>query len=910
MAHRVWFAGCVLAVFSCGGPDSSEGGDAGSNPADVKFETVAEVIIGVPCKTASDCASDSVCIDVTQCDDGLCKYTLAAVGAPCEEGCYAGGSCSAEGVCENLEMKECEEKDGNLCTVPECDGASGECVEVTIEDGGEPYASTACFEGAVCVDGEQDNSAAVPTELALECEGLGDQVDPFGCVAGYVCVGGEESCKELYKEDGAPCWDGEGGEGKTCLGRSCLDGECVVDHDNDAGCGDEDFPDECDAGCLQCTALACHWIPDPANPENPSKKVRYCQPAATIAETCNEDPCANDQVCAVGESTDGPLGKETLGVCAGGESKTKEQCAEELGKPALACLLAGLGCEAEEGGCFIDQTLADQWCWPPEWKCFDKNDTYCTHLNSGVSWDPENGCHTKWVDLDCDDANGCTVDTCKATGDEWQCEHQPVDGAACDDADLCTTAGMCEAGVCAGLAPLCVDDDTDPCNDPACDPASGECLPPQTDGILCDDANACTVGDACAGAACAPGQALVCDDGNACNGAEVCDPAAGCVDGTPLNCADGNACNGVETCDAAEGCVAGQAPVCGDGNACNGEEGCDPLQGCVPGVPLDCTDGNACNGVESCGALEGCLAGAPPICNDGNVCTNDSCAPASGCAYQNNNAECDDGDASTVGDYCAGGQCQPGAPVVCDDGNECTDDQDDPVAGCKYAYNSGPCDDFDACTEGDTCAGGQCVGGPAPDCDDGKPCTIDTCNALAGCIHTEAPDGTICFGGLNHSCVSGECVCVPYCVGKECGSDGCTGFCGVCDEGQECVNGSCTGGGGFDPNGAYSLDKSIFYSCFMGLVSMNYNVLTFVDSGNGLSATPAMNGCCTMTGDTAFDGSFSVTCICPGQGLCDEFYTLTGSFDDDDTWSGTLTSSYSGTCLDCMGQTWNLTGTK
>jgi len=958
---------CVLVALSCGGVDPLEEKDAGVDLQTVKVDAVAEVIIGVACKTAADCTSESVCINATYCDAGVCKHTLAQVGSSCEEGCFVGGACSADGVCEGLELKECAEKDGNLCTVPECDSSLGECVETSIEDGGEPYASTDCFEGAVCIGGEQDNSDAAPTALALECELLGDEVDPFGCIAGFVCVGGEQGCKELYKEDGAECWkdDSEGGE--TCAGRSCLEGECVVDHAFDASCDEEDYPDECDAGCLQCTALECHWIPDPSNPENPSKKVRYCQPGATIGEACSEDPCTNGQVCAFGQSADGPLGKETLGVCAGGESKTKEQCAEELGKPALACLLAGLGCDAEEGGCYIEQSLADQWCWPPEWKCFDKNDTYCTHLDSGEMWDPENGCHTMWVDLDCDDSNGCTVDTCKSTGDEWLCEHQPVDGAACDDDDACTSGGMCEEGVCAGLTPLCVDGDDDPCNDPACDAETGECLPPATDGILCDDANACTVGDACFEGACASGdqlecddgnacnglelcdpasgclsgeplscddgnacngvescdaaegclvgQALVCSDGNACNGEETCDPGQGCISGVPLNCGDGNACNGVETCDVVEGCVSGQAPVCSDGNACNGEELCDPIQGCVPGVPLSCNDGNACNGVESCGALEGCLAGTPPDCDDGEICTNDSCSPDSGCFHQNNSIACDDGDASTVGDFCSGGKCTPGAPVDCDDGNVCTNDQDDPVVGCKYTNNQLPCDDFDACTEGDGCAGGQCVSGPDVDCDDGNFCTVDTCNALSGCGHTDAPDGTSCFGGLNYACVNGNCLCVPDCDGKDCGSDGCIGFCGICDDGQECVNGSCSGGGGFDPNGTYGLSPSVTYSCgeIFGsyLVSFNHQNFTFVDSGSELTVTPSMNGCCTMTGASAKDGDIWATCTCPGGGVCDETYQLIGSFTSDTTWEASMTASYSGQlCLGCSYKSWWVTGTK
>jgi len=33
--------------------------------------------------------------------------------------------------------------------------------------------------------------------------------------------------------------------------------------------------------------------------------------------------------------------------------------------------------------------------------------------------------------------------------------------------------------------------------------------------------------------------------------------------------------------------------------------------------------------------------------------------------------------------------------------------------------------------------------------------------------------------------------CVPNCSGRECGSDGCGGFCGLCDDGQLCSGGIC-----------------------------------------------------------------------------------------------------------------------
>ena len=54
--------------------------------------------------------------------------------------------------------------------------------------------------------------------------------------------------------------------------------------------------------------------------------------------------------------------------------------------------------------------------------------------------------------------------------------------------------------------------------------------------------------------------------------------------------------------------------------------------------------------------------------------------------------------------------CTPGG---CVDGNPCTDDECDPVVGCKNTPNTAGCDGGDGCTVGDVCAGGKCAVGKA-----------------------------------------------------------------------------------------------------------------------------------------------------------------------------------------------------
>lgn len=41
-------------------------------------------------------------------------------------------------------------------------------------------------------------------------------------------------------------------------------------------------------------------------------------------------------------------------------------------------------------------------------------------------------------------------------------------------------------------------------------------------------------------------------------------------------------------------------------------------------------------------------------------------------------------------------------------------------------------------------------------------------------------------------CAQGNPTCTPDCIGKNCGSDGCSGLCGTCPQNQACSNGQCT----------------------------------------------------------------------------------------------------------------------
>ena len=85
-------------------------------------------------------------------------------------------------------------------------------------------------------------------------------------------------------------------------------------------------------------------------------------------------------------------------------------------------------------------------------------------------------------------------------------------------------------------------------------------------------------------------------------------------------------------------------------------------------------------------------------------------------------------------------------------------------------------DDTGDTLQGDTTCTPQC---------DGKECGMDGCAGFCG----------YCTGGLECS-ATGQCVepCVAKCSGKECGDDGCGGTCGSCPTGETCTGaGVCEG---------------------------------------------------------------------------------------------------------------------
>lgn len=174
---------------------------------------------------------------------------------------------------------------------------------------------------------------------------------------------------------------------------------------------------------------------------------------------------------------------------------------------------------------------------------------------------------------------------------------------------------------------------------------------------------------------------------------------------------------------------------------------------------------------------QGCWVwGSVQECNDSKVCTTDSCSAGS-CKYTNNTNACNDGDPCTIGDFCSGGQCQPGSPMNCNDGIFCTTDSCS-GGSCQFVHNSNACNDNDPCTTGDQCTGGTCKGTPIV-CNDNKECTNDSCSG-----------GSCQFVNNSNACNDNN----PCTSGDQCSLGSCKGTPIDCNDNNPCTNDSCSGG--------------------------------------------------------------------------------------------------------------------
>jgi hypothetical protein len=373
----------------------------------------------------------------------------------------------------------------------------------------------------------------------------------------------------------------------------------------------------------------------------------------------------------------------------------------------------------------------------------------------------------------------------------------------------------------------------------------------------CADGNACNGNERCLGGFCAGGTPPNCNDNSACT-LDQCDPTLGCQHAPVVNgtsCSDGNACNGAETCRNGS-CTAGTPPSngssCNLGNPCTNGDFCETgvcRAGVIRPDGAGCGDGNTCNGNETCQAGV-CTSGTPKpngtTCGDGDPCNGVDLCQSGACvtgAVPPNGTPCSDGDVCNGAEVCQNQVCVMGTPPP----------------------NGTSCADSNLCDGSEKCESGICVNGRGLDCDDGNPCTNDSCGDAVGCIHTPRAVGAFCDDG--NPCNGREkcqanAVCgpgTPLPNGTNC-DDG-----NVCNGLETCSSGQCKAGTPF-PEGSGCADGNVcngFETCHNGFCTSgtpiecdDHNPCTAdtCQASNGCKFTNLANGTACTDDENVCDG--------------------------------------------------------
>jgi hypothetical protein len=334
-------------------------------------------------------------------------------------------------------------------------------------------------------------------------------------------------------------------------------------------------------------------------------------------------------------------------------------------------------------------------------------------------------------------------------------------------------------------------------------------------------------------------------NGGTCNGAAClpetapCDPTLPCCGN--LSCV-GGACtcpSGQTFCDVT--CV----DLTSDPNNCGG---CGTV--CATGT--ECFKGACTN---PCVALDQCHVAGTPDPTTG-VCSNPPAADGTAC---------DDGNACTQTDSCQAGNCVGANPVVCAAQDEChVPGVCAPTTGsCSNppVADGTACDDYNPCTQTDSCQAGNCAGANPVVCAAQDECHVPgVCVPWTGsCTNPAAPDGTVVSGG---TCSGGTLYggpglpCIPNTTGTQ----------PTCQANLTCVNGTCTACG-------YANQ-----SCCSGTIQTSYPQFGQVETASVTS------WCRTEAGSCGNDG----TCQCGVEG-----YPCCGSTNGQPGVGGTCGSNLS-----------------
>ena len=758
-------------------------------------------------------------------------------------------------------------------------------------------------DGDAC-DGDDDNDGVVD---ALDCEPTNPFVYPQ---ADEICDGVDNDCDG--KADEGTCKDDN-----PCKDSVCDPSEGCVTSFNTEPCNDSNpctTTDACSFGVCEGQLLGC-------NDGNPCTSDG-CNPSAGCQNTPNTLACDDGNLCTEADSCSGGVclaGK--LASCNDNNACTNDSCDPTQG---CVKTLITVPCD-DGNPCTINDACASGACGGASKLCDDNNpctqDSCNPSVAGGCVFEAQNGglCDDG---VACTESDTCVDGACEGTDLGCDC-NVDADCVPFEDQNLCNGTLFCDKGEvpfkCKVAPDTVVDCEppagfSDDCTQVSCEPSTGQCNTTLTnEGQSCNtgEGDKCTVGGQCQAGKC-KGSAPDCDDANPCT-TDACDSSQGCTHVyNTATCDDSNKCTTGDVCQGGS-CAGTGYTSCDDGNACT-YDSCHAASGCqhdnVSQAP--CNDNNKCTEDDIC--LNGqCTGGPAKSCDDGDLCTDDSCDPGGGCQYGFNTAPCDDGSKCTLGDKCGGGSCKAGTLKACTDNNDCTDDSCSLLTGlCQFIDNTAPCDDGNACTVGDTCASGECKGSGNPscclsdaDCDDSNDCTVDKCNGATGqCTQDKAAaDGLACNADdngctANDFCAAGVCKVgaavdcsdqADDCNTAVCQSSGIKSFlCAkqpkgegascedglFCTVGDQCdLSGACVGGGVLDCS-------TITGGCVDGACDEALDKCVGDPKVDGTPCNADDNGC--TEGDSCIAGSCApgdpVDCSVPGDQCTAYVCESTGPF--------------------------------
>jgi hypothetical protein len=737
------------------------------------------------------------CDDSNQCTNDSCDpetgWCLHEHICPCDElgPCWICDCDPSTGECRRPIEKDCD--DGNVCTRDACDHDTGKCMHQRADpplppgDGDGGGGDDGDSPRDKCIKMECMNDRGGWVESRIDCRDgnpcTHDHCNPrtgeclheprFECEPDHPCyvsecnsMTGRCVSRPVQVDDGDPCTidacvpGTQGGDPYTVVHTPACSpntsNACLIYIGCERSTGRcMNVPAKCD-DMNECTiddcvpSIGCTHAQRNCDDGNPCTDDRCSADAGGCINTpikCDDhDESTIDRCVGTDENALGYECIHTIIPCDDGlwctDDTTDRRTGECIHEPVEcrtprgeACIVGR--CDEELDRCVYEAKICDV---PPGSGCMM---SMCVH-GTGECSEP--------ISMDCDDDDMCTVDGCdNRTG---TCIHRRI---ICDDDDPCTrdscdhiTGGClhvqmechesdaCIVGECIPEIGECVYSQRRNCTSPdrcfigGCDRLTGACISAPVD---CDDSDWCTI-DSCSDGKCIHSQKEPCRH-RPCL-IEACYPGDGSCVYTRVECDDHDP-RTIDRCDTeTDECVHDLVP-------CETPE--DP---CVS-VVVDGITGN-------------CIRKAKD-CDDENPCTNDVCRREDGeCLHYVR--DCADGVNCTV-DSCdiSTGECV-NARVDCDDKNGCTTDRCEESTGrCVHdpQWNGGPeflCDKWHNCPYRmtDKCTCSECYPGNGlwyesrVDCDDGNPCTVDSCDPISGCMNTpiECPDPPPCFtGGCN-----------------------------------------------------------------------------------------------------------------------------------------------------------------